>query len=39
MVRYHGIGGNGIDQFRDAARCGILHPPAFKSGDVVLPCR
>jgi branched-chain amino acid transport system substrate-binding protein len=39
MVQYGGIEGNGIDQFRDPARYKILYPPAFKSGDVVVPYR
>lgn len=39
MVQYRGIDGNGVDQFRDAARYNILYPPAFKSGNVVLPYR
>ena len=38
MVQYRGIEGNGVDQFRDADRY-ILYPPAFKSGDLVLPYR
>lgn len=39
MVQYRGIEGNGVDQFRDADRYSILYPPAFKSGDLVLPYR
>jgi branched-chain amino acid transport system substrate-binding protein len=39
MVQYRGIEGNAPDQFRDAGRYTILYPPAFKSGDVVLPYR
>jgi len=39
MVQYKGIEGNGVDQFRDPARYTILYPPAFKSGDVVVPYR
>ncbi len=39
MVQYRGIEGNSPEQFRDAGRYTILYPPAFKSGDVVLPYR
>lgn len=39
MVQYRGIEGNGVDQFREADRYSILYPPAFKSGDVVVPYR
>jgi branched-chain amino acid transport system substrate-binding protein len=39
MVQYRGVEGNNADQFRDAGRYTILYPPAFKSGDVVLPYR
>jgi len=39
MVQYKGIEGNGVDQFRDPGRYTILYPPAFKSGDVVMPYR
>ena len=39
MVQYHGIEGNGVDQFRDPARYTILYPPTFKSGDVTVPYR
>jgi branched-chain amino acid transport system substrate-binding protein len=39
MVQYRGIEENGVDQFRDAGRYTILYPPAFKSGEVVLPYR
>ena len=39
MVQYKGIEGNGVDQFRDPGRYTILYPPAFKSGDVVVPYR
>jgi len=39
MVQYRGIEGNAVEQFRDAERYTILYPPAFKSGDVVLPYR
>jgi branched-chain amino acid transport system substrate-binding protein len=39
MVQYRGIEGNGVDQFREADRYTILYPPAFKSGDVVVPYR
>ncbi len=39
MVQYQGIEGNGVEQFRDPARYKILYPPAFKSGDLVVPYR
>ncbi len=39
MVQYKGIEGNGVDQFRDPGRYTVLFPPAFKSGDVVVPYR
>jgi branched-chain amino acid transport system substrate-binding protein len=39
MVQYRGIEGNSVDQFREADRYTILYPPAFKSGDVVVPYR
>jgi branched-chain amino acid transport system substrate-binding protein len=39
MVQYRGIEGNGVDQFREADRYTILYPPAFKSGDAVVPYR
>lgn len=39
MVQYKDIEGNGVDQFRDPGRYKILYPPAFKSGDAVVPYR
>ncbi|MET0278719.1 MAG: amino acid ABC transporter substrate-binding protein [Pseudorhodoplanes sp.] len=39
MVQYRGIEGNGIDHFREADRYSVLYPPAFKSGDLVVPYR
>jgi len=37
FVQYHGVEGNGIDQFRDDRRITILSPAQFKTGDVVWP--
>jgi branched-chain amino acid transport system substrate-binding protein len=39
MVQYRGIEGNSVDQFREVDRYTILYPPAFKSGDAVVPYR
>lgn len=39
MVQYKGIEGNGVDQFRDPGRYTVLYPPAFKTGDAVVPYR
>src|SRR5215469_1287226 len=37
MVQFQGITGNDLDQFKDPKKTVILDPPAFKSGNVVLP--
>jgi branched-chain amino acid transport system substrate-binding protein len=37
FVQYHGVKGNGADQFREAGRQVILYPPELKSGELVYP--
>jgi len=37
FVQYHGIQGNGLDQFRDDSRLTVLEPAKFKTGDVIWP--
>jgi len=39
MIQQRGIGGNGLDQFRDAGRHVVLHAKELKSGDVRSPHR
>lgn len=36
-VQFQGVTGNDLDQFRDPKKTVILDPPAFKSGDPLLP--
>lgn len=36
-VQYRGIEGSGLDQFMQPGRQVIVHPPAFRSGDVATP--
>ena len=36
-VQYHGIEGNGLDQFKQPGKQVILDPAIFKSGDLVTP--
>ncbi len=35
--QYQNVSGNDIDQFRKAGRQIILHPPEYKSGDLIYP--
>jgi branched-chain amino acid transport system substrate-binding protein len=37
FVQYHDIAKSDVDQFRQAGKQVILHPPRFKSGDLVYP--
>ena len=37
MVQYRGVSGNGLDQFRKPDPYVILYPPAFKTGDPMVP--
>ncbi|MBV9858489.1 MAG: amino acid ABC transporter substrate-binding protein [Alphaproteobacteria bacterium] len=37
FVQYHGIEGNGLDQFRDDSRITVLYPPKYKTGDLIFP--
>jgi branched-chain amino acid transport system substrate-binding protein len=37
QVQFQGIKGNGVDQFRDISTQVVVHPPEYKSGDVIYP--
>ncbi|MBV8890054.1 MAG: amino acid ABC transporter substrate-binding protein [Alphaproteobacteria bacterium] len=37
FVQYHGIAGNGLDQFRDTSRITVLDPPQYKTGELIYP--
>jgi branched-chain amino acid transport system substrate-binding protein len=36
-IQFHGITGNGLDQFKDDSRQTILWPRQYKTGDVAYP--
>jgi branched-chain amino acid transport system substrate-binding protein len=36
-VQYHGIEGNGLEQFKQPGKQVILDPAGFKSGELVTP--
>jgi branched-chain amino acid transport system substrate-binding protein len=37
QVQFHGVTGNGLDQFVDGARETILDPPNYKTGELIYP--
>jgi branched-chain amino acid transport system substrate-binding protein len=37
LVQYRGVQGSDVDQFKQAGKAVILHPPQFKSGDLQVP--
>jgi branched-chain amino acid transport system substrate-binding protein len=37
LVQYRGIVGNDVEQFKQAGKQVIVHPPRFKSGDLATP--
>jgi branched-chain amino acid transport system substrate-binding protein len=37
LVQYRGIEGSNVDQFKQAGKAVILHPPQFKSGELQVP--
>ena len=37
FVQYQGVSGNDVNQFREAGKQVILHPPEFKSGEFKYP--
>ena len=37
LVQYHGVVGNDVEQFKQAGKQVIVHPPRFKSGELVTP--
>lgn len=37
LVQYHGIVGNDVEQFKQPGKQAIIHPPEYKSGDLIVP--
>jgi branched-chain amino acid transport system substrate-binding protein len=37
QVQFQGIKGNGVGQFKDISTQVVVHPPEYKSGDVIYP--